>query len=102
MEGLPVVPVIVQTCAWDQVEWLKGIQGHPQDGKALFSFKGDRRNQELTKIARGQVHNLAFRDPSARRALPQQPQRARNEKVIHSRHCEPSERVQARNCSLSW
>jgi TIR domain len=51
-EGLPVIPVIVQTCAWDQVEWLRGIQGRPQDGKALSSFRGDRRNQELTKIAK--------------------------------------------------
>jgi len=51
-EGLSVIPVIVQTCAWDQVEWLRGILGRPLDGKALFSFKGDRRNQELTKIAK--------------------------------------------------
>ncbi|HEV7505554.1 MAG TPA: pentapeptide repeat-containing protein [Thermoanaerobaculia bacterium] len=51
-EGLPVIPVIVRSCAWDQVKWLQGIQGRPKDGKALFSFEGDRRNQELTKIAK--------------------------------------------------
>ncbi|HSS49972.1 MAG TPA: pentapeptide repeat-containing protein, partial [Thermoanaerobaculia bacterium] len=52
LEGLPVIAVIVRTCAWDQVEWLQGIQCRPQDGKALFSFEGDRRNRELTKIAK--------------------------------------------------
>jgi len=50
-EGLPIIPVIVQTCAWDQVSWLQGIQARPKDGRALASFQGDRRNQELTKIA---------------------------------------------------
>jgi len=52
LEGLQVIPVIIKTCAWDQVLWLRGIQGRPQDGRALFSFQGDRRNQELTKIAK--------------------------------------------------
>lgn len=51
-EGLPIFPVVVQTCAWDQVEWLKGIQIRPKDGRALASFRGDRRNEELAKIAR--------------------------------------------------
>jgi WD40 repeat protein len=51
-EELPVIPVIVQTCAWDEVEWLRGIQGRPKDRRALFDLKGDKRNQELTKIAK--------------------------------------------------
>ena len=64
-EGLPVIPVIVATCAWDQVKWLQGIQGHPRDGRSLFSLQGDRRNQELTKIAK-EILGILDRDNDIR------------------------------------
>jgi WD40 repeat protein len=64
-EGLPVIPVIVATCAWDQVQWLQGIQGHPRDGRSLFSLQGDRRNQELTKIAK-EILGILDRDDEVR------------------------------------
>jgi WD40 repeat protein len=63
-EGLPVIPVIVATCAWDQVKWLQGIQGHPRDGRSLFSLRGDHRNQELTKIAK-EILGFLDRDDEA-------------------------------------
>ncbi len=50
-EGLPVIPVIISTCPWSKVSWLNPIQCRPKDGKALASFTGDKRNQELSKIA---------------------------------------------------
>jgi len=34
-EGVRVIPVILKPCAWPRVEWLKGIQARPSDGKAL-------------------------------------------------------------------
>lgn len=43
-EGLAVIPVIIQTCAWDQVNWLRGIQARPKDGRALASFLGHERS----------------------------------------------------------
>ena len=51
-EGLPVIPVLVRSCAWDAVEWLRGIQARPRDDRALASFRGNRLDEELTKIAR--------------------------------------------------
>jgi WD40 repeat protein len=50
-EGLPVIPVVVRTCAWKRVEWLERIQTRPTAGQALASFEGDHCDQELTKIA---------------------------------------------------
>ncbi len=50
-DGLHVVPVILSACPWQKVSWLSPIQSRPKDGKALASFVGDKRNQELSKIA---------------------------------------------------
>ena len=51
-EGLAMIPVLVRACAWDAVEWLRGIQARPRDDRALASFRGNRLDEELTKIAR--------------------------------------------------
>ncbi len=50
-EGLPVIPVIISSSPWPKVSWLNVIQCRPKDGKPLASFTGDKRNQELSKIA---------------------------------------------------
>ena len=34
-EGVRVIPVILEPCAWPHVAWLRGIQARPRDGKAL-------------------------------------------------------------------
>jgi WD40 repeat protein len=51
-EGVTVFPVIIRSCAWDEISWLNSIQARPKDGKALASFEGDGIDQELTKIAK--------------------------------------------------
>ncbi len=50
-EGLPIIPIIISSCPWARVSWLNPIQCRPKDGKALAAFSGDKRNQELSKIA---------------------------------------------------
>jgi WD40 repeat protein len=50
-EGLPVIPVIVHACAWEQVKWLRPLQARPKDDRALAGFQKERRNQELKQIA---------------------------------------------------
>lgn len=34
-EGVRVIPVILKPCSWTRLSWLKSIQAHPKDGKAL-------------------------------------------------------------------
>jgi hypothetical protein len=41
-EGLPVIPIIVSACAWEQVDWLAPIQCRPKDG-TIYSLNGDKR-----------------------------------------------------------
>ncbi|HSS47550.1 MAG TPA: toll/interleukin-1 receptor domain-containing protein, partial [Thermoanaerobaculia bacterium] len=74
-EGVPVIPVIVRSCAWDEVPWLKMIHARPKDGRALASFAGDETEQELTKITK-EIHRLLqekvkvqdeARDPESKR-----------------------------------
>ncbi len=50
-DGLRVIPVILSDCPWRKVSWLSPIQSRPRDGRALTSFTGNKRNQELSKIA---------------------------------------------------
>ena len=51
-EGLHVFPVITRSCTWEKVQEIASIQARPRDGRALASFRGDRRDQELAEIAR--------------------------------------------------
>ncbi len=50
--GLHVFPVIIQPCAWEQVEALAAIQARPRDGKVLADFRRSRAERELVEIAR--------------------------------------------------
>lgn len=50
-QGLTLLPVIVRSCAWHAVGWLRGIQTRPLDGKPLAGFRGDQREAQLATIA---------------------------------------------------
>ncbi len=50
-EGLPVIPIIVRACAWEQVDWLAPIQCRPKDGRTIFSLNGDKREAAWARIA---------------------------------------------------
>ena len=51
-EGMTFFPVIVKSCAWDDLPWLSRFQARPQDGRPLAEFSRERRDAELTKIAK--------------------------------------------------
>src|SRR5262245_51275063 len=40
-DGMQVFPLIVRSCTWQNVTWLKPLQARPTDGKPLARFKGD-------------------------------------------------------------
>lgn len=49
--GVRVIPVLVHSCLWKQVEWIAALQVHPRDGKPLASLRGDRVDEELVALA---------------------------------------------------
>ncbi len=51
-EGMTFFPVIVKACVWDELPWLSRFQARPLDGRPLAGFQGNRRDAELTKIAK--------------------------------------------------
>ncbi|MFY9825382.1 MAG: toll/interleukin-1 receptor domain-containing protein [Thermoanaerobaculia bacterium] len=51
-EGMAVFPVLCQPCLWQEIPWLARLQVRPRDGKALSSFRADKRESELAKIAK--------------------------------------------------
>jgi hypothetical protein len=51
-EGLTVIPVIVRSCAWLEIGWLREIQTRPLDGQPLAGLRGDRRDAEMASLAR--------------------------------------------------
>lgn len=50
-EGIRVIPVILRSCAWLQVSWLKGIQARPKDGKPLASMNKSKAEIALAALA---------------------------------------------------
>ncbi len=52
LEGMIVVPVIARACLWDEVKWLAGIEVLPSDRKPLARHRGERVNEEVTKIGK--------------------------------------------------
>jgi len=49
--GLLFVPVLISTCSWDTVHWLKPIQMIPRDGKTLESDSGGREDLVFAELA---------------------------------------------------
>lgn len=50
-QGLHIFPVIIKSCAWEKVAWLRRMQVRPRDGKPLSAHGGNRRDEALAKIA---------------------------------------------------
>ena len=61
--GIHVLPVIVTPCMWHQVPWLVSMQVRPQEGRALASFRGHQRDNELVEIANEVLRLLAAEPP---------------------------------------
>jgi WD40 repeat protein/uncharacterized protein YjbI with pentapeptide repeats len=66
-QGLTVLPVVVRSCAWQEVAWLREMLARPLDGHPLAGFHGDRREQELANIAREILRHLRSDIPATRK-----------------------------------
>ncbi len=51
-EGMAVFPVLCSACLWQEIPWLARLQARPRDDKSLASFRGNRLESELAKIAK--------------------------------------------------
>ncbi len=51
-EGMTVFPVLCKDCLWQEIPWLARLQARPRDGRALASFRGNKLDSELAKIAK--------------------------------------------------
>jgi hypothetical protein len=51
-QEMTVFPVICTHCLWEEIPWLARLQARPLDGSPLAGFQGNRRDAELTKIAK--------------------------------------------------
>jgi hypothetical protein len=60
-DGVRVVPVIVQDCAWRQVSWLASMQAHPRAARPLAARNEAEQEEALTELAR-QLGQLVGRD----------------------------------------
>jgi len=61
-EGLRVIPLIVQQCAWTEVKWLSKIQARPRDGRALSGGTDYQIETDLAALA-GEVAGIVRRTP---------------------------------------
>ena len=51
-DGMLLLPVLVEPCLWDEIEWLKPIQMLPGDGKSIaVDFQG-KENVAFTEVAK--------------------------------------------------
>ena len=51
-EGLPIVPILVTPCAWEEVPWLARMQLCPIDARPLSAGNDHQIETELTAIAK--------------------------------------------------
>jgi hypothetical protein len=51
-EGLPIVPILVRPCAWEEVPWLARMQLRPLDARPLSAGNEHQIETELTAIAK--------------------------------------------------
>jgi hypothetical protein len=49
-EGLRLIPVILEPCAWQKVPWLARIQARPKDGRPLSGGTDHQINTDFTAI----------------------------------------------------
>jgi hypothetical protein len=51
-EGLPIVPILVRPCAWEEVPWLARMQLRPLEARPLSAGNEHQIETELTAIAK--------------------------------------------------
>lgn len=50
-EGLLTIPVIVKPCPWERIEWLRGMQARPVDGRPLSGGSDHEIDNALASLA---------------------------------------------------
>lgn len=51
-EGLRIIPIILEPCPWDEVDWLNIMQVVPKDGIPLEKYSDYERKEHLCQIAK--------------------------------------------------
>ncbi len=51
-EGLVVIPVLLKPCAFEEIDWLKGIQMRPRDGKSVSLNYASKYDDVFADVAR--------------------------------------------------
>ena len=67
-EGLRVLPVIVRTCAWHEIPWLRSIQFWPRDARPLAAMSDNEIDRVLLDLAE-QVAAVLDRPESKQKQL---------------------------------
>ena len=67
-EGILVVPLIVEPCAWQSVKWLSSMQLFPKDGNPLSTFKKPKADTQLANQAK-MIHDSLTTKDTATRAM---------------------------------
>jgi hypothetical protein len=63
-EGVRVIPVILESCAWTRVSWLKTIQARPKDGKPLRGMTKHKASTALAALTEEVADLLARSTPT--------------------------------------
>lgn len=68
MDGLRVVPILIQPCPWRKVDWLSRIQMRPADGREVAAGREYQINKDFASIAEEISDHLTVRGKKPRRA----------------------------------
>ena len=68
-QGIRVIPLIVRPCTWQRIDWLKGIQARPQDGKPLSGMSPHDAEAALSRLA-DEIADLLLAPPSNASFMP--------------------------------
>lgn len=61
-QGIFVIPLIISPCRWQEVPWLRSIQGRPLDNKPLTLFRKPQAEQCLADLV-GELYQLLQMTP---------------------------------------
>jgi len=64
--GLRIIPVFVRPCRWQEIRWLKDIQGRPKDGKFLSGMAPHDAEAALAELV-GEIAHLLPSPPATPR-----------------------------------
>jgi tetratricopeptide (TPR) repeat protein len=63
-DHLPVFPVIIRSAAWQSVDWLNRMQVWPPGGKALASYRGNKRDEVILNLV-GEIQRTLCASPKS-------------------------------------